>query len=277
MKIIDIDSLFDKYISDYVYKNVGKVDPDEIENKIAELYLDFGKKNLKELDGKSPEEYYLQFSCKELLAGLKSHLNEGVSVPDFLCEAIISKKEESDVIISELSASDDEEYLMYLMNLLKSVDSNKLAKIYLEFLLCDYSETIKELATELLADGMSDMVSEEIIKEYQEADQTTRERFCEILAGASKSDEIFNILIAEFNARQDNIPLFAGYLAKYGDERAIETLTSAIEKEKIKYADFEELRFAIEALGGEYDKPRDFSHDKFFEKIKGSKNDEHLS
>ena len=277
MKIIDIDSLFDKYISDYVYENVGKVSPEEIENKIAELYVDFGKKGLVELDGKTPEEYYLQFTCKELLAGLKKHLEDGVSVPDFLCEAITSKQDEIDFVASELSASDDEEYLMYLMNILKSVDSNKLAKIYLEFLLCDYSDSIKELATELLADGMSDKVSEEIIKEYNDANQTTRERFCEILAGASKSDKIFEILIAEFNARQDNIPLFAGYLAKYGDERALETLITAIEKDKIKYADFEELRFAIEALGGEYDKQRDFSHDKFFDKIKGKNDDKHLS
>ena len=277
MKIIDIDSLFDKYISDYVYKNVGKVAPDEIENKIAELYLDFGKKNLSELDGKSPEEYYLQFSCKELLTGLKTHLSEGVAVPDFLCEAIIIKKDESDVVINELSSSDDEEYLMYLMNILKSVDSDRLAKIYFEILLCDYSDAIKELATELLSDGMSNQVSAEIIKEYENADQTTKERFCEILAGASKTDEIFQILINEFNARQDNIPLFAGYLAKYGDDRAIVTLTTAIEKEKIKYADFEELRFAIESLGGEYNKQRDFSHDKFFNKIKGKQGDNQLS
>ena len=42
---------------------------------------------------------------------------------------------------------------------------------------------------------------------------------------------------------------------------------TAIEGEKITYADFEELRFAIEALGGTYDKKRDFSKDKTFKKI----------
>ena len=81
---------------------------------------------------------------------------------------------------------------------------------------------------------------------------------------------MFDILVAEFAKNQNNIPLYAGYLAKYGDERALPFLNVAIEKEKISYADFEELRFAIEALGGEYNKVRDFSNDKSFKKIKSA-------
>ena len=38
IKILDMDSIFDKYISDYVYKNIGKVKPEEIENNIPLLY-----------------------------------------------------------------------------------------------------------------------------------------------------------------------------------------------------------------------------------------------
>ena len=35
IKIVDLGKAFDKYISGYVYKNIGKVKPEEIENKIA--------------------------------------------------------------------------------------------------------------------------------------------------------------------------------------------------------------------------------------------------
>ena len=80
---------------------------------------------------------------------------------------------------------------------------------------------------------------------------------------------MFDILVAEFAKHQNNVPLYANYLAKYGDDRALPFLMAAIENEKISYADFEELRFAIEALGGEYTKERDFSKDKSFRKIKG--------
>ena len=43
------------------------------------------------------------------------------------------------------------------------------------------------------------------------------------------------------------------------------------EIEKINYFDFEELRFAIESLGGQYDKTRDFTADKVYKKIKNQK------
>ena len=39
VKIIDVDKLFDKYIEGYVYGNIGKVKPEEIENKIPVLYV----------------------------------------------------------------------------------------------------------------------------------------------------------------------------------------------------------------------------------------------
>jgi uncharacterized protein YecA (UPF0149 family) len=54
----------------------------------------------------------------------------------------------------------------------------------------------------------------------------------------------------------------ASYLAAYGDERALEHLLKKIEDESIGFVEFQELKYAIEALGGEYDEPRDFSADK---------------
>ena len=37
IKILDVDKLFDKYIEGYVYENIGKVKPEEIENEIPNL------------------------------------------------------------------------------------------------------------------------------------------------------------------------------------------------------------------------------------------------
>jgi hypothetical protein len=54
----------------------------------------------------------------------------------------------------------------------------------------------------------------------------------------------------------------ASYLAAYGDERALPLLLERIEDRSLGFVDFQELKYAIEALGGEYDEPRDFSEDK---------------
>ncbi len=273
IKTVDVDSLFDAYISDYVYKNIGKVKPEEIENKIPALYVKFGKTPLKELDGKTPEEYYKSFSGEELVACLKNHLQTGVAVSDFLCEGIMDSVENEKALLTAIDAEADEEFTLYAMNMLISMNSENCYKRFLEMIVWDYSPVIKELATEYLRDH-ADGVKEDILSQYADCDQKVQEYLTEILAGASKDDKIFDILIAQFAKNQNNIPVYANYLAKYGDERALPFLMQAIENEKISYADFEELRFAIEALGGYYEKERDFSKDKSFKKIREKKANE---
>lgn len=50
-------------------------------------------------------------------------------------------------------------------------------------------------------------------------------------------------------------------------ERALPSLLAAIEREDVGFVLFQELKFAIEALGGEYEKERDFSNDPAYKKI----------
>ena len=266
LKVIDIDSLFDKYIEGYVYKSVGKQSVEEIENNIPVLYASFGKEKLKELDGKSPEEYYKNYSASELLECLKKHVEQRVSVPDFLYESI--REGDSEEEIKKLvKTSEDEEFTLYLLNLVSDMQIKGLGKRLLEFVTFDYGEPIAELSAEILGES-ADEVKTEILEIFNTASEQRKPLLLEVLSKATKSDEIFDILIAQFVAHLDNVPLYASYLSKYGDERALPFLQTAIESEKINYADFEELRFAIEALGGTCNVTRDFSNDKVYKAIK---------
>lgn len=270
IKVIDLDKTFEKYVSGYVYKNIGKVKPEEIEDNMPKLYAEFGDEKLAELDGFTPNAFYKRFAIEELLECLKEHIEKQVSISDFLCEAITDKKENAEQILKELNKDNDEEFTMYLMNMLLDLGVDAPAKRYLEFVTFDYSENLRELATELLYD-YADQIKEEILACYETAGDVVKGCLTDILSHAKKDDRIFNILTLEFVRHVENVPLYAGYLAKYGDERALPFLMQAIENEKIKYADFEELRFAIESLGGEYTKQRDFSADKSYKKIKDLK------
>ncbi len=269
IKIIDVDALFDKYISDYVYENIGKVKPEEIENNIPVLYEKFGKESLKELDGKTPETYYESFSAKELIEGLKEHIRTGVSVPDFLPETLMKMKDAEKDLTLALSDDDNDEFIAYVMYVLSGMEVVPVKK-YVEFITLDYPENIKELATEQLCKRAEEM-TEIIFQTFDTVSDDVKELFCEILSYAPKSDKAFDILTLQFVKNRDKTPIYAGYLQRFGDERALPFLLAAIEEEKISYADFEELRFAIEALGGSYDKIRDFSSDKSFRKIKSTK------
>ena len=270
VKVLDLDEIFEKSIRDYVYKNVGKVKPEEIENNMPKLYEKFGDTKLKELDGKTPNTYYKQFNIDELLACLKLHIESGVIVSDFLCEAIVLSEDASNAIIKELTSDEKEEYLVYLINMLADIGGSIPSARYLEFLLYDYPETIRELATEELS-RCADDVKEQALKAYELADERVKACLVEIMSNMSIDDRVYNILIEEFTINTDKTPQYAGYLAKYGDARAIPFLVERIENEKINYSDFEELRFAIEALGGEYESQRDFTADKIYKKIKQQK------
>lgn len=272
VKIIDLDDLFDKYISDYVYSNIGKVKPEEIENKIPVLYAEFGEKENAELDGKTPDSYYKSFSTEELLSALKAHIEKGVSVSDFLCEAI--EAGDMRAVCEELKKENGEEYTLYLMNFLSASGYDAACDRLLEFVLWDYSLPIRELATEILC-GFSVKVKEKILSAFDGASDDKKACLAEILSHVGeteKDDRVFDLLCSALKEQKKSLSLYAGYLGKYGDERAIPVLSAAADDEKTDYADFEEIRFNIELLGGEYKGHRDFSTDKIRKKLQGAKN-----
>ncbi|MBQ9485388.1 MAG: hypothetical protein IJU83_00965 [Clostridia bacterium] len=268
IKIINLDRLFDKYIEGYVLSNVGKIKPEEIEDKIPVLYEEFGNAPQKELDGETPNGYYKRFSPTELIAALKEHIDSGVEVSDFLVEAITAKPESAKVIKSALMEENGEQFTAYLMNMLADLKADVPVERYLEFALYDYPEEIGELATEALS-AVADKAKDAVLKCFDEADENKKGRLSEILSCVkNKSDDVFDRLVLEFVKHKKEIPLYASYLAKYGDDRAIPFLKTAIEG-KVNYMEFEELKFAIEVLGGEYEEKRDFTDDVIYKKIKG--------
>ena len=91
----------------------------------------------------------------------------------------------------------------------------------------------------------------------------------EILSRVRARDEkVFEILMREFKESGENLPMRASYLAAYGDERALPVLLDTIDRDDINYLEFQELKYAIEALGGEYTTPRDFSDDAYYQEVR---------
>jgi hypothetical protein len=106
----------------------------------------------------------------------------------------------------------------------------------------------------------ADEVKENALAAYKQG--KGQEYMLEILSRLkNKDDEVYNILLSAFLSGEET-PIRASYLAAYGDERALPYLMKKIEDTTIGFVEFQELKYAIEALGGEYDEPRDFSADK---------------
>ena len=245
--------------------NIGKIDPEDIENKISDLYLTFGDEKNDLLDGFSPNLYYKKYDTSTLLEALKEHVNKNVPISDYLCEAIIDKKD-VDLIVKYLLNDVSDQFTVYLLNLLNDCGGKLPTSRLIEFLLYDYSNTVFELATEMLK-SEANFVKERLLEVFDDLDVLKKEAVCEILSNANIDERITKLLLFELRNNPEKLPLYVSFLVKYNDESVLPYLYEKIEDDKISYADFEELRFAIESLGGNYNKKRDFSHDKSYKKI----------
>lgn len=263
MKIYDFDGMFDRKLGEYISSVPGKYSEEEWEDIIPKLYDKFGNSKIKSL-GKTPREYYSSLSDGELIGQLKSHIKNNVSVSGFLSAEIESRNLSNEL----LKMLDNPAGREFAMNILGS--DPRAVKKYLDILVSESDGGVKSRCAELIEEK-ADMVVDEAVKYYEEG--VDGEYMCEILSrSVVKDDRILQILLKEFRTDPENVCMHAAYLAAYGDEKAIPYLLSKIDEEGITYPEFRELKFAIETLGGEYDKERDFTGDPNYELISGGGN-----
>ena len=92
--------------------------------------------------------------------------------------------------------------------------------------------------------------------------------FADILCNFPGDERILALLLDRFEHEHQQRALFASYLAKLGDERALPALLKAALDDHINYLDYVEVVNAIDALGGERPPERDFSGDPYYESLK---------
>lgn len=259
MKLYDFDGMFDEKLSEYVKKNADKHKEKEWEDIIPKMYARFGDTVIKSL-GKSPNQYYAEMDDNQLVAQLRAHLKQGVAVSEFLCNAIEGRKIEN-LLIPLLSGTDDE--IAYALNLLGAC--REALPEYMRLLTTSESEDVRNTCVDYVKE-FADDVKNDALAYYKKGVQ--REYMLEILSRCVvRDDEIFDILIKEFRTG-DDVPMHASYLASYGDERALEYLLDKIDEEGISFIEYQELKYAIESLGGSYEKERDFSSDPYYQLVK---------
>lgn len=255
MKLIDFDGLFDEKLAQYMEENKSKYNEKQWEDVIPKLYKKFGDTKIAKI-GCTPKEYYSKMTNEELAQTLAEHLSSDVPVPEFLC-AEIENRGETETLLPLLN-SEDIATANYAISL---IGDNALAyEAYFSILTENrFDEDVRNDIIEIFkfhADTVKDMVWDA----YQKGIQT--EYMLEILSRVkTRNDDIYQALLSAF-LTDENLPMRASYLAAYGDERALPILLKRIEDESLGFVEFQELKYAIEALGGEYNEPRDFSADK---------------
>lgn len=265
MKLIDFDALAVEYLKKKL-KGAAALPPDEMDDAVANAYAKFGDEKLDELGGKTPNDYFSGMKAYELCDLLEEYIEEEVPVPEYLVTAIVGADTEK-FLLKFLEEGTDEELFSYAVNILSDKNSIKPLGRYLEILRDPTAdENVRELVGEKVIEGAAN-IKEELIEAAN--DDTSGDVIAEALSTLARDDRILDILIDKFN-KTKNLQFYANLLARYGDERAVPAIKARMD-DKLRFADYRELKSAVEALGGEVEDKRDFSADYTYRKIKGEK------
>lgn len=273
MKCINFDRAFERYMAEWIKENSEKYkdDMDVIEDMMPDVYLEFLKKPADFLDGAAPQDYFEQFDNADMLVNwLCDYIAQGVPVPDLLLERVTALGKPAEKSLLALITRDDlpEETQMTAISLLREMESKAPMQRYIDYIASLEEPSDKgDLCAEALM-SMGESVVEPILAALSGAGQTGRDIFADVLSNYPGDERIYELMIERFVTRDERRALFASYLAKLGDERAIPMLKEAAQSPDINYLDYVEVVNAIEALGGERPPEREFSGDPYYESLR---------
>ena len=265
MKVIDFDGLFDEKLTQYMKESGKKRTEKQWEDLIPKLYKKFGDTYIAKMKC-TPKEYYAHMTDEALCQTLSGHLYENIPVPEFL----INELEKRDVVecLLPLLKSEDAEVAAYAVNLI----GNDARALDMYFSILEDEDGDVDLKSDVIAllCENADLVKAQALQAYQKG--VEEECMLKVLANVvERSEEIYQILLTAFLKAEDwQISLRADNLARYGDERALPHLLRKLEDPSIGFVEFQELKYAVEALGGEYNEERDFTLDKDYLRVQSA-------
>ena len=269
MKCINFDEKFADYMAKWTREHAGEYrNYDAMEADMPRVYMMFLNTPARWLDGVTPGAYFTQYEdAKDLVDWMVEYTQKEIPVPDLLLEQIqaVGKPCEKRLValLKDENPAINEEARMMAVGLLRDMESPLPKMLYISWQV--NREDHDELADNAL-DSLREMgkvVVQPILQELPHANRAGQQAFLDILVNYPGNEQTFELAIRLFKENPMRRALFASYLAKLGDDRALPTLMEAAMDEKCKYMDFIELRNAIEMLGGEALKKEFYEDDEY--------------
>ena len=272
MKCIDFDAQFSKYTTQWVAQNASKYkNADEMEADFPDVYLKWLNTPADWLGRVSPSMYFAQYdNAKMLVKWMRDYFKQGVAVPDLMLDRIVQLGEAAVaelMILLENPARDEDEAKMCAIGMLTQLESDAPFALYVKWMAqAQPGDDLAERAADALTPYAA-QCRQLLLDAYDGATDTGKALFLDVLAYVREDDRVFELLMRQF-AQGNNPALYASYLLKYGDERALPELERALNDPALPYLDYIEVRNAVEALGGEVLHERDFSGDEDYEALR---------
>lgn len=254
-QLIDFDNQFNEYMeswADDLLKKGKKAE--EIEELIPEAYRKWAEE---------ASRYFDDVDSDELVKMLGAYLDEEINVPDILLDKIISQKECEKAVYELFVQERSDNDRILLMNVLADMDSKLPINENINILLNSENEELAQAAAEALKYSGA---QEEILRVYdEEYDIDTREKLIYVLVYSEPKVEGLAHKLTELMNVSQNRGIIAGMMAFYGDDACLPILRIAEKSEEISYIDYVEICDAIESLGGETKREREFDGDEYYE------------
>lgn len=270
-KVIDFDSMFEEYAMQWFKDHEDEYSgADEMESVMPDIYEAWASSPSHKLGGIAPRAFFDGIEKPDELIAILVGTSEGESNP---CSLLLDKIAETPACAPALreltgNAKISVKLKMLCVNLLTEGGWEHPLKTYIGWIADENADDdLRELGIEVLCQHANE-VKDLLWNMVEGADVRVKTILAEILIHADKDERTFKLL-TELFAEGDNIPLYAGYIGKYGDERAAAQLYRALDS--CNYMEYIEIKNAIERMGGIVDDVRDFSDDVYYKALKGVK------
>ena len=272
MPLINFDEHFAEFTSAWMKQHESEYETyDDLEADLPQVYMMFLNTRASWLGNLTPGSYFTQFEDPKVLVDwLASYCMEKVPVPDLLLEQItfVGKPCEKRLMKLLEDPQAEEEARMIAVGLLRDLKSILPKMLYIRWQLNrEEKDELKDNALESLQE-MGESVVQPILQEIRNANDAGQEALMDVLARFPGQEAIFQTALRLFNAHPEKRALFAGYLARIGDDRALPDLIAAAKDDRVTYLNFIEIRNAIEELGGTCP-DRVFDDDPEYEALRG--------
>lgn len=254
MPIINFDDHFADYMSRWMKDHEDEYQNyEEMEDDLPKIYMSFLNTRASWLGNITPGSYFTQFEDPKVLVDwMNQYCEEKVPLPEPLLEQItfVGKPCEKRLLALLQDEDADQAARMTSVELLRELDSSLPKMLYINWQLDrEDQDELKDNAVESLC-LMGPAVVQPILQMIGKANPAGQEALLDVLTHYPFNEQTFQLTLRYFNERKEKRALFAGYLAKIGDDRALPDLIKAAGEPELPYLTFIEIRNAIESLGG---------------------------
>lgn len=271
-KCIDFDQHFADYTSKWMQEHQHEYrNFDAMEADMPRVYMTFLNTPARWLEGITPGAYFTQFEDpKDLVDWLCDYCNKQVPVPDLLLDQIqaVGKPCEKRLLALLKDEASCEEAKMIAVGLLREMESTLPKMLYISW---QMNRAPKDELCDNALESLSEMghgVVQPLLEALPKANAAGQEAMLDILANYPGNEQVFQLALRLFCENPSRRALFASYLGKLGDDRALPELLKAAKDDRTGYIDYIEIRNAIEMLDGVCPE-RDFDDDPEYNALNG--------